>query len=184
MEKIVISDHKLDVESWMSMQSDRRRQIDHLFENVLPNALVHNNEAQALSIGCGIGREVYHLEKLGYNVTASDTSSSALKEGIRLGNISPKTKLIEDDFRKALVKKYDLIMALHILRSIPVKEAVSSAISSLNENGTLIVSGGDEVINEFEDFFNSGSEEFPEIKVMQMLIDPSCEDRRLLIIQK
>lgn len=184
MEKIVIPDYKLDVESWMSMQSDRQRQIDHLFENVLPSVLVHNNEAQVLSIGCGTGREVYHLEKLGYKVTASDPSSSALNEGIRLGNISPNTKLIEDDFNKALDKKYDLIMALHVLRSMPVKKIVSSSISSLNENGVIIVSGGDEMINKFENFFNSDSEEFPEIKVMQMLIDPSCEDRRLLIIQK
>jgi len=136
----------------------------------------------SLSIGCGKGREVFQLERHGFQVTACDISQNSLREGWRLGYFSSQTRVVWDDYKSCLNgQRYGFIIALHVLPGLCLKKLISDCSPSLEDGGVMIVSGGDEKIKEFEGFFCET--ELPEVKKLTMVSGVNSLDRRVLIIE-
>ena len=120
--------------------------------SVIDNLIKLENKDRNFSIldcACGIGRQSLGLSKLGYNVTGSDLSGTAIK---RANEEAEKRKLsakfFEADFcnlDKAFSQKFDIVIAIdnplpHMLQDGDFLSALKSIYERLNENGILISS--------------------------------------------
>ncbi|MCL1901633.1 MAG: class I SAM-dependent methyltransferase [Firmicutes bacterium] len=108
-----------------------------------------DKDSSILDCASGIGRQSLGLSKLGYNVTGSDLSETAIK---RANEESQKralsAKFFEADFcnlDKVFSQKFDIVIAMdnplpHMLKDEDFLSALKSIYERLNENGLLISS--------------------------------------------
>jgi SAM-dependent methyltransferase len=97
-----------------------------------------------LDLGAGPGTVAIELTKLGYNVTATDISPSAVDMAKkRAGRLADKIKFTVDDIRDTkLRKKYDIIHdrgCLHVFNKFDIKKYVENVSRLLKEKGMLLL---------------------------------------------
>ncbi len=102
------------------------------------------SRGSALDLGTGPGTMAIELTKLGYNVTATDISESAINMAkARAGDLADRIKFIVDDVRESKVEgKFDLIHdrgCLHVLDADGIKKYLSNISRLLNDGGILLL---------------------------------------------
>lgn len=174
---------------WEVLQTyDRKKSIDQLFgviSQYLPISSI-NSRKKAFSIGCRQGREVFQLERLGFEVDACDIDQKQIEEGKNKGYISSKTRVLIGDYRHYLYEGgvYDLIVALHIPTGFPsVREFSSICFPSLGEGGSLMIGVGRERRREFESFLQSDLSYLDASKV-RVIPEISFFDWGVMIIER
>ncbi len=181
MEKEVLF-YEWDYFPWLATEE----RIDQLFDYLKTNLplAVWQRKGTALSIGCGKGREVWQLERDGFQVIACDTNPGAIQEGLRLGYLlGEKTKIAITDYKDCLRESnFDFILVLHISPGLRLGELIRHCLA-LNQEGAMIVNGGREKIKEFETFFQQ-TDLSAGIRNWDLISDLNLIDRRILVIEK
>ena len=105
-----------------------------------------HEQARALDYGCGGGELTVYLAKLGYAVTACDSSTASLgacREHVRIEGIGPSVEFIHNeapDYWKGLHSSFDLIVAKDVIEHIREDEAfVHAASAHLRKCGVLVL---------------------------------------------
>jgi len=118
-------------------------------EDIDPEVLLAINkfcapDSEVLDLGTGPGTMAIELTKLGFNVTATDISPSAIamaKE--RAGEIASKIRFVIDDIRETkLTSLYDIIHdrgCFHVLSKEGIEKYVDNVKSLLKETGILLL---------------------------------------------
>jgi ubiquinone/menaquinone biosynthesis C-methylase UbiE len=101
--------------------------------------------AKILDFGCGDGRNIIHLLKLGFKVTGIDISKNALecsKELAEKMNLSERMNLIHGDIHSTIIsnESFDLIYSTQVLDHIEEPQLViNEAFRILQKKGRFIV---------------------------------------------
>ncbi len=105
--------------------------------------------ARVLDCACGIGTQAVSLAALGYAVTASDISGSALAEAVdRADQSGVQIRFARADFRQlsdVFAETFDIVIAMdnalpHMLTAQDLRLAVGSITGQLRQNGILVAS--------------------------------------------
>jgi SAM-dependent methyltransferase len=122
----------------------------------LNNSLFNHSSLRAIVIGCGVGDDAEALSEAGYEVTAFDISTEAIK---LCKNRYPDTKvnyLIADLFGypSHWAESFDLVYECNTIQVLPGKyriQARNSMVSLLAQGGYIIVSCRSRLKGEQED---------------------------------
>jgi cyclopropane fatty-acyl-phospholipid synthase-like methyltransferase len=101
---------------------------------------------KALDLGCGQGKEAFFLAKKGFDVTAIDSSSAAIKQiKEKTKNYKLPIKSICRDVANYKIKKggYDIIAAMNVLQFLEKKEVmnlINNVKAGLRNNGLAVLS--------------------------------------------
>jgi SAM-dependent methyltransferase len=125
-------------------------QVENAFDQFLSNDLVlpffQGKSGSVLDLGCGGGRNLVALAKMGYTVTAVDYHDVPLKVArryARQNNVLTKVKILKHDITKlktGALGKFDYCLMQEVIEHIPdYQKAVNFSYSSLRKNGTLIL---------------------------------------------
>jgi SAM-dependent methyltransferase len=122
----------------------------------LNNSLFNHSSLRAIVIGCGVGDDAEALSEAGYEVTAFDISTEAIK---LCKNRYPDTKvnyLIADlfDYPSHWAESFDLVYECNTIQVLPGKyriQARNSMVSLLAQGGYIIVSCRSRLKGEQED---------------------------------
>lgn len=119
----------------------------YILDDLLKKYLKDKQNAQVLEIGCGEGQNAIFLMQKGYNVEASDVSSSAIKwckKAAIAENLDADKFFVLDVLQNNFSKKYDLIYSISTLHMLVLDEDRKKFFdfiwSHLNEGGIAIVS--------------------------------------------
>lgn len=122
------------------MSRDRNKTLEKYL-----NSNEQNVKAYALDLGCGSGSQSFYLTKLGYECTAVDISTTAIKKGKELSkelNI-PIEFICHDICSLDLNKKFDLVTDSCLLHCLvwekERRDFFNVAKSHLSETGRLFI---------------------------------------------
>ena len=128
--------------NWQSSTFEQASILQKIFEKY-----GFNSSNTVLDCACGIGTQAIGLARLGYNITASDISEGALKEGEeRALKENANIRFKKADFRnlsKAFTEKFDIVIAMdnalpHMLTSQDLEKAIKSIANQTNDNGVFV----------------------------------------------
>ena len=89
------------------------------YQHLLTPMLHAGEQARALDIACGAGRNTHYLCELGFNVTAVDVSDVALRRLLANSSASHAVGVIEHDLDQGLPKladEYSVIIVMRFLK--------------------------------------------------------------------
>lgn len=98
--------------------------------------------SRVLEVGCGYGGDAVHLANLGYRVTATDLSSTALEKARQLADDANVEFRLEEFYGHSDEQKYELIFEKGVLVNAQSQEMrelfAKTAAGRLVDGGTLI----------------------------------------------
>lgn len=115
----------------------------HLQDWLNESSFTTNNKS-ALVVGCGLGDDAEALQKLGFQVTAFDISSTAINWCKQRFPESQVNYLVADlfDLPSQWNQTFDLVVEIRNIQALPLKvrtEAIKSVGKLVASNGKLIV---------------------------------------------
>ena len=95
-------------------------------------------------VGCGLGEDARELIRRGYDVTAFDSSQTAVEWARRLDPANAQSYQVADllELPAALAHRFDLVVEIYTLQSMPPawrQEMMNGLSSLLNSRGHLLV---------------------------------------------
>ena len=115
-----------------------RKKLDRDFKNELADRRIRKGDV--LDLGTGPGTQALELVKLGFNVTGTDISKSAILEAKKLSD--DINFIVDDILGTKLKKKFDLILdrgCFHTIEPGDRKIYLKNIKNLLNKNGLLFL---------------------------------------------